>query len=85
VIGGKPHQRQMALMQIAHGRDKCRSQLSPEPGTKFGDAVDDLHVESVSIKEGTPPFKAGYLSDQRIKVLIALNRVELLGIDDQQR
>lgn len=85
MIGCKPHQRQMALMQIAHGRDKCGPQLPPELGTKFGNAMNDLHSESVGIKESPPPFKAGNLGDQGIKVLITLNRVELLGIDDQQR
>lgn len=84
MIGGKPHQRQMALMQIAHGRDKCGPQLPSELSTKFRNAMNDLHSELMGVKESPPPLEAGNLSDQGIKVLITLNRVELLGVDDQQ-
>lgn len=62
-----------------------RSAAAPELGSKFGNGVNDFHEALVGIKEGPPPFKAGNLSDQGIKVLITLDWVELLGIDDQQR
>jgi hypothetical protein len=46
--------------------------------------MNDLHSELMGVKESPPPLEAGNLSDQGIKVLITLNRVELLGVDDQQ-
>jgi hypothetical protein len=72
-------------MQIAHRRYKRGPQLAPELGTKFGNAADDFHSDLVGVKESPPTLKAGNLRDQCIKIFVAPNWIELLGIDDQQR
>ena len=43
MTGGCSHQRQMALVQIAHGRDEGCSQLAAQLTAQFVDGVDNLH------------------------------------------